>query len=171
MAGIDERIEESKNWFERITQHIPGYKGYKQKEIRREADKIQRVYVAEKLAPCLSKLDDVKLDLIRAGNLDALGEIDVTMRKLRTVRDRVQFADYGYAGLFDATKVGTQKLDELYAFDKGLETEAGAIGDLAGALAADSPSLKGDIRLLDDRIEALDAHFAERENLITGAGR
>jgi hypothetical protein len=171
MAGIDERIEESKNWFERIAEHIPGYKGYKQKELKREGDKIERVYVAERLDPCLGKLDDLKLDLVRAGNLDALGEIDVTMRKLRKVRDRVQFADYGYAGLFDATKVGTQKLDELSAFDKGLETEAGAIADLATALAADSPSLRTDIKLLDDRLEALDAHFSERENLITGAGR
>jgi hypothetical protein len=171
MAGIDERIEESKNWFERMMGHVPGYKGYKEKELGREADKIQRVYVAERLDPCLSKLDDLKLDLIKAANLDALGEIDVTMRKLRKVRDRVQFADYGYAGLFDATKVGAQKIDELKAFDQGLETEAGAISDLATALAADSPSLRADIRLLDDRIEALDAHFSERENLITGAGR
>jgi hypothetical protein len=171
MAGIDERIEESKNWFERFVEKIPGYKGYKQKEIRREADKIERVYVAEYLNSCLGKLDDLKLDLVNAGNLKAVGDIDVTMRKLRKVRDRVQYADYGYAGLFDTTKVGVQKLDELRAFDQGLETEAGGIRDLAGDLAADSPSLNTDIKLLDDRIEALDARFSERDNLITGAGR
>ncbi len=171
MAGIDERIEESKNWFERLAEKIPGYKGYKQKELRREADKIERVFVGERLDSCLGKLDDLKLGLVNSGKLDALGEIDVSMRKLRKVRDRVQFADYGYAGLFDTTKVGTQKLDELYAFDKGLETEAAGICDLAGALAVDSPSLSADIRLLDDRIDALDARFSERENLITGAGR
>ena len=37
MAGIDDRIEESKNWFERMAEHVPGYKGYKDKELRREA--------------------------------------------------------------------------------------------------------------------------------------
>ena len=171
MAGIDDRISESKNWFERMMEHIPGYKGYKEKELGREADKIERVHVAARLDPCLSKLDDVKLDLVRAGKLDALGEIDATMRKLRKVRDRVQYGDYGYAGLFDTTKVPKEKIDELYAFDKGLETEAGAISDLASALTADSPSLRADMKLLDDRIEAMDAHFSERENLITGAGR
>lgn len=171
MAGIDQRIEESKNWFERLMEKIPGYKGYKQKELRREADKIERVYVAEHLDSCLGRLDDLKLDLMKSGNLDALGEIDVTMRKLRKVRDRIQFADYGYAGLFDTTKVGTQKLDELRAFDQGLETETGGIRDLASSLAVGSPSLSADIRILDDRIDALDARFSERENLITGAGR
>ena len=49
MAGIDERIEKSKNWFERLADHVPGYKGYKQKELKREADKIERLYVAERL--------------------------------------------------------------------------------------------------------------------------
>ena len=42
---------------------------------------------------------------------------------------------------------------------------------MAGTLAAGSPSLGSDIKLLDDRIEALDAHFTERDHLITGAGR
>ncbi len=171
MAGIDERIEESKNWFERLTEHVPGYKGYKQKELKREADKIERLYVAERLESCQAKLDDVKLELVNRGSLEMLGIIDVTIRKLRKVRDRVQFADYGYAGLFDTTKVGVEKLEELQAFDKQLETEAGGIDELAGALSADSPSLRTDIGLLEDRIEALDARFSEREHLITGAGR
>jgi len=171
MAGIDERVEESKNWFERMAEHIPGYKGYKQKELKREADKIERLYVAERLDSCQTRLDDVKLELVNRGNLEMLGVIDVAIRKLRKVRDRVQFADYGYAGLFDTTKVGVAKLEELQAFDKQLETEAGGIDELAKALSADSPSLRADIGLLDDRIVALDARFSEREHLITGAGR
>lgn len=171
MAGIDERVEESKNWFERMAEHIPGYKGYKEKELKREADKIERLYVAERLDSCQTRLDDVKLELVNRGNLEMLGVIDVAIRKLRKVRDRVQFADYGYAGLFDTTKVGVAQLEELQAFDKQLETEAGGIDELAKALSANSPSLRADIGLLDDRIEALDARFSEREHLITGAGR
>ena len=171
MAGIDERIEESKNWFERLMQHIPGYKGYKEKELGREADKIERLYVAERLDSSRKKLEDLQLELTQRGKLDMLGVVDVTTRKLRKVRDRVQFADYGYAGLFDTTKVGKEKIDELYAFDKQLETEAGSLEELTGALSPDSPSLRADIGLLDDRIDALDAQFNQREHLITGAGR
>ena len=100
-----------------------------------------------------------------------LSIIDTTARRLRTSRDRVQFADYGYAGLFDATKVGEEKLDELYQFDVQLQERAQSIEELAAALSADSPSLRADIDLLDERVEALDAYFAGREHLITGAGR
>lgn len=169
--GIDERIQESKNWFERVAERVPGYQGYKEKELRREADKIQRLYVAERLEAAHKKLDDVQLDLTRRASLDSLGLIDGVVRKLRTVRDRIQFADYGYAGLFDTVKVDQAKLDELYQFDLRLAQEAKGVEDLAAAITADSPSLRIDVDLLEDRIDALDAYFAGREQLITGAGR
>jgi len=171
MAGIEERIQEDKNWLERVLEKIPLVKGYKKKETKRAADKIERLYVAEQLDACLDKLDAVKLDLIKSGGMDAMGEVDVSMRKLRTARDRIQFADYGYAGLMDSVKVGAEKVDELMAFDKTLETDAAAIAELVGALSASSPSLRSDIGLLNGKIEALDARFSERERLITGAGR
>ena len=169
--GIDERIEESKNWFERAAEHIPGYRGYKERELRREADKIQRQYVAERLQGSLDKLDAIQLDLTRRGGLDMLGLIDTTIRRLRTVRDRIQFADYGYAGLFDATKVDKAKLEELYQFDVQLQQEARGIEELASAMSADSPSLRADVGLLEERIAGLDSYFSGREQLITGAGR
>jgi hypothetical protein len=171
MAGIEERIQEDKNWLERALEKIPGVKSYKKKEIRREANKIQRHYVGERLDSCLGKLDSLKLDLIKTSGMDALGEVDVSMRKLRTVRDRIQFADYGYSGMMDPVKVGVAKLDELMAFDKSLEADATAIAELVGALSAASPSLRTDISLLNGKIDALDARFSERERLITGAGR
>ena len=171
VAGIDDRVEESKNWFERVAEHIPGYKGYKEKELRREADKTQRLYVAERLDSARQKLDDLKLDLVNRGDLNSLGPVDVTTRRLHTVADRIRFADYGYAGLFDTDKVDEPILDQLYEFDKQLTTTVGEVESLAVALSADSPSLKSDLSLLDDKIQALDTQFSDRDTLITGAGR
>jgi hypothetical protein len=171
MTDIGGRIDESKNWFERAAHHLPGYRGYKEKELRREADKIQRLYLAERLDACRRKLEDVMLGLTRRSDLAPMADLDITLRKLRTVRDRVQFADYGYAGLFDTVKVDESVLDQLYQHDVQTQEQARAIEDLSAALSADSPSLRSDIALLDGRIDALDAYFTDREHLITGAGR
>ena len=73
--------------------------------------------------------------------------------------------------MMDPVKVGIEKLDELMAFDKSLEADATAIAELTGTLSAASPSVRADIGLLNGKIEALDARFSEREQLITGAGR
>lgn len=169
--GIGERIYESKNWFERAAEHLPGYRGYKDKELRREADKIQRLYVAERLQACYHRLEDVQLELTRRGTLEMLAIIDTTLRKLRTMRDRVQFADYGHAGLFDTARVGEVELEGLYQFDVQLQQEARGIEELTAVISADSSSLRSEVELLDERIEALSAHFAGREHLITGVGR
>lgn len=171
MAGIDDRIQESKNWFERLTEHLPGYRGYKQKELRREADKTERLFLAERLDAVRAGLDDLKLDLTNRGELEKMGLVDLVTRRLRTVADRIRYADYGYAGLFDTAKVDEGILDQLYAFDKQLESSVGELEALRTALAADSPSLKADLGLFEDKVEALDRQFAEREHLITGAGR
>ncbi len=171
MAGIDDRIEESKNWFERVAEHLPGYRGYKQKELRREADKTQRLFVAERLDAVRVGLDDLKLDLVNRGDLETLGYVDVVIRKLRTVADRIRYADYGYAGLFDTDKVDESVLERLYDFDRGLEGAVSELDTLKGALSMDSPSLRSDLKLLEDKIEVLAEQFGQRENLITGAGR
>jgi hypothetical protein len=171
VAGIDDRIEQSKNWFERLVEHVPGYKGYKEKELRREADKTQRLFVAERLDTVRMGLDDLKLDLVNRGDLGTLSLVDVIIRKMHTVADRIRYADYGYAGLFDADKVDETVLDQLYGFDQQLVTGVDEVETLKAALSADSPSLKSDLAILEDKIETLGVQFSEREHLITGAGR
>ena len=171
MADVGGRIEESKNWFERAAEHVPGYRGYKEKELRREADRLQRDYVAERLEAARRKLEGLELDLSRGGDLSLLAIIDTTQRKLRTVKDRYLYADYGYAGLFDAVKVDTAVLDQLYQFDVGSQEQAQGVEALVAVLSATSPSLGADVKLLDERVEALDELFVQREHLVTGVGR
>jgi hypothetical protein len=38
-------------------------------------------------------------------------------------------------------------------------------------LSPESPSLRQDIGLLDERVERLDEHFVERAHIVTGVGR
>lgn len=171
MGDIGGRIEESKNWLERASARIPGYMGYKEKEWRREADKIQRLYVAERLEAGRRALEELALALTRGGTLDLLGVVDNTQRKLRTIKDRYAFADYGYAGWFDAVKVDEVVLDGLYQLDVQAQDAAIALEQLAKSLRADSPSLRADLQILDDKIAALGESFDEREHTISGAGR
>ena len=173
--GIDERIEESKNWFERLAEHIPGYKGYKEKELRREADKIQRLYVAERLETGPARLDDAQ------ARPDSTGATwtssGVHRRRPRAScapsRDRIQFADYGYAGLFDTDKVDEDDArPALPVRQCNCRTEAGGIEELGGGPDRRQPlAARPTSTCWTSKIEALDAHFAEREHLITGAGR
>lgn len=171
MGDVGGRVEESKNWFERAASRVPGYRGYKEKEWRREADKIQRRFLADRLEVGRRALEDVELAISRRGTLDMMGVVDTVQRKLRTVKDRYLYADYGYAGWFNSVKVDEVVLDAMYQLDVQAQEAALAIEQLAGSLDADSPSLRADVKILEDKIEALDEFFAEREHAITGVGR
>lgn len=45
---VKERVTASRNALERVMGVIPGYHGYKEKEIRREADKLLRIHLARR---------------------------------------------------------------------------------------------------------------------------
>lgn len=170
MGDIGARIDESQNWLERAARRVPGYSGYKEKELRREADKLQRGYVAERLEVARRRLEDLNLALTDRGDIRLLGVVDATSRRLRTVKDRILYADYGLAGLFDTVKVDEAVLDQLYLYDVRMQDEARGIEEFVLVLTADSPSLRTDIDLLDARLKALDEYFSQREHIVTGAG-
>ena len=46
---IKENAKSQLNVFEKIVGKIPGFKGYFERELRRDSDKLQRDYIAEKL--------------------------------------------------------------------------------------------------------------------------
>ncbi|MDY0018827.1 MAG: hypothetical protein RBT47_02375 [Anaerolineae bacterium] len=116
-----DRIKENMFGLERgISDVVPGYKGYKQKELRREADKLLRETITERMRTVKTHLDSLGQDLIAAGKYDLLDEVGSAATQLQTFIDRVRTASYGYGGLFDAVRVKEEDLDRLYQFDATL---------------------------------------------------
>ncbi len=99
---------------------IPGYRGYKAKELRREADKVLRDTIVSRMRTAKTKLDALQQDLISGGHFDLLDEAGSAVTQIQTFIDRVRTASYGYSGLFDAVRVKEDALDRLYAFDAQL---------------------------------------------------
>lgn len=115
---------------------IPGYQGYKRKELRREADRALRMYLAQKLEAQQRRLDEAKLNLLQSGGLARLGPFERASTKLRTLIDTIKTASYGYAGLFDSDAIREPQLDALYHFDQALDAEVDALGAKIEAVRA-----------------------------------
>jgi len=121
VSDIRDRIERDENAFQRLMKDIPGFDGYREREIRRTADKLLRERLVEQLDSVRDALKDVTRRWAKAGNLQALPDIDRLSRLMGKVRDNIRFADYGYTGFFDAVKIGEDDLDRLYAHDVSLQ--------------------------------------------------
>jgi hypothetical protein len=118
---------------ERLLKGLPGIRGYVDKEMRRDADKRVRDYVAGLLTEQKQALLNVQQRLLSSGGLLWLDDVDGAVTKLQTLIDRIRTASYGYSGLFDPVKIREEQLNALHRFDVAL---AARVADVQNAVAS-----------------------------------
>jgi hypothetical protein len=162
-------MSDQRNWLERLGEKIPGYGGYVSKERRRDADKLHREHLADRLRAAKQPLSDLMRELSASGRLFEVGPLDRVLKKLDRVENRVRFASYGYAGFFDAVKIQEAQLDAIYRFDLALVERVEQVERLARELAQKSSTpegLKAAAAELEASADGLDHAFDERYRAI-----
>ncbi len=106
---------------------IPGYRGYHEKEARRDADGALRRALAADYTAQAARLTRIQQTLLAARKLADLAPADDAQRRLNHFIDRLRSATYGYAGLHDNVQVDERALDQLYGFDLALADGVDAI--------------------------------------------
>jgi len=155
---------------EKLVNKIPGYRGYKEKEMRREADKLLRDHIYGVLTEQRRRIENIQGSL-GVEHIEFVERIGKARRRLQTLADTVHTAAYGYAGLFDAVKVKEKELDALYSFDDGLLAESEAIATGVDSLQAamdNEEGLSGAIRDLTETITRLQDLYNRRKDVLTG---
>jgi hypothetical protein len=155
---------------EKLAAKIPGYRGYKEKEVRREADKLLRDHVYRVLSEQRRRVEDIQTNL-GLGQIEEVEKLGRARRRLQTLADTVHTASYGYAGLFDAVKVREEQLDALYSFDSNLLAESDSIVEAVDSLQAAADRGEGvpsAIRDLTETVTHLQDTYNRRRDVITG---
>lgn len=170
MTDIFDKVTGQQDWFTKIIGKIPGFKGYIQKNNRRDSDKLLREMVAREFEQQYQRISGVQRALISAGELGAVGEMENAAIKLRQFIDRVRTASYGYAGVFDAIKIKEAELDNVYRFDallleKGNEV-ARAIDNVEASIGTDGQKAAIN-NLISHAQEAINA-FNQRSDVMKG---
>lgn len=131
-----DRIDSDQGSLERLVRRIPGYKGYKDRELSREADKLLRGEISAQLSQQKERLLDVQRRLSRGGGLLLLGDLDLAVRRLETLADTVRTATYGYSGLFDAINIREEELSAIYEHDSALLEQLPVLASAVDAVDA-----------------------------------
>ncbi|HLF28172.1 MAG TPA: hypothetical protein VJG32_17720 [Anaerolineae bacterium] len=171
MGDIIGKVEGERGLLERIADKIPGFRGYLDKEKRRDADKLLRDAIAARFEAQVRRLPDLQMELINAGRLEYVDDVERAVVKLQTFVDRVKTTTRGYAGFFDAIKVKEDELEQLYHWDEQLLNEAEKIALAIDALAAAIGS-SGDtgaaVRELIGAATAINELYSQREHVLVG---
>lgn len=158
-----------RNLLERLGAKIPGFRGFQDRELRRDVDKLEREHLAAEVGRLKAALRERARAWTDAGRLDALTPFDRLDRRLDGFSQAVRFADYGATGFFDAVKIGEPELQRLYELDLSLLDD---LGELAAAVAA-VPAPGGDdprpaLDAVLARLAALEEKWAGREHAVGG---
>ena len=108
---------------ERIAAALPGFRGYKEKELRRESDKLIRNHLYLKLSKDKDNVRSISQRIADKRYLDVLADIDRLVAKMDRITEKVNHASYGYSGFFDIVKIKEDNLDRMIAFDNQLVDE------------------------------------------------
>jgi hypothetical protein len=158
---------------ERIAAFVPGFRGYKEKELRRESDRLIRNQLYLKLSSAKTDLRTISQKLADRRYMDVLTDVDRLLAKMDRVVEKVNHASYGYSGFFDAVKVKEENLDNMINFDNKLIESIAVLSDEVDAFKADLASgvatnLKTRIQAVSEKLESLEDTFDSREKVILG---
>ena len=165
------KVEESQSDLEKLLGSIPGYKGYKERELRREADKLLRTHLAGRFDEQRRRLVGVMAQLTDAARLNETVALERANLRLQLLIDRLRTAAYGYAGLFDAVKIEQRELDALYEYDAGLAAGVDRVAALVGSLeglAGKGENTAAEANALLDALQGLNDALGRRTEAIIG---
>src|SRR5512144_3130322 len=110
MAEFFEKVTGEQDIFRKLSSYIPGFSGYVERSNRRAADKLLRETVARRFESLYTRASALQTELVNAGKLAYLDDMESAVVKIQTFRDKVATATYGYSGFFDAVKINQEQL-------------------------------------------------------------
>lgn len=157
-----------KNIFEKIGAFIPGYKGYSERESRRDTDKLLRVEIAiylDHMKETLNKIIRLQTDKRKLGSIS---DLDRIKRSLDVAANQIRYASHGESGFFDVVQVGIPDLDNLYKYDIEIKEQTEALRQKIRLLET-SDNLKSDCSAIVGEISALSEKISNRDRVIMEA--
>ncbi len=171
--GLYEKAKGERSLFERILGVLPGFRGYKEKELRRESDRLIRNRTYRELGKARADLKDVFQKLSTNHVHEALADMDHLIMRFDRVAEKINHASYGYAGFFNILKVREEKLDKMIAFDSGLINQAEKIVEESESLKKEAVKgvfehVKERLQRIQELLESLEENFDGRGEIILG---
>lgn len=163
---IKKKAREQLNGLEKLLHKIPGFKGYYEKELRRDSDRLQRDFIVQQLRQVKGSMNAVLQAASRRKDFELLQACDLFVKALDKSIGAIRYADQGYSGFFDLLKIREAELDAIYELDAKIADAALRCGDDGRKLAAD-PAAPG-LEPLREELARIDEWFEQRTALVKG---
>ena len=169
---VMEASKDNRGIFERICLWIPRYRGYKQKNIRRDVDKEIRSEVARAIEECKSVLAEIQRGVVENGDVQMAKTVERVRVKTDTYLKNIESAEAGYSGIWEATKTLEDELEAVMEWDAKLLESAYDLKKLLkmtwSKVDNGSVDIKSDIREIERFLQDLDDGLGTRMKVLRG---
>lgn len=115
----EERIEEQPP-LKRIQTYIPDFRGYARKEDLRDADRMIRMILSQKLLLARKNLEESIRKLEDALLFEDIDSISFLLNLLKRIESQIAYADSGLSWLASDIGIAEEEMERLYEFDSQL---------------------------------------------------
>lgn len=154
--------------FKKILSYIPGFKGYMERQSRRDSDKLLRETIASRFEQQWQRVSALQRDLISKGGITYVDDLEAAAIQLRTFADRIRRATRGYSSLFEATKINQEELNRIYQYDAAMlalaDQVSSAVDNVEASIGSDG--LPAAIRHLVTTARDCQTVFDRREEVV-----
>ena len=169
---VTDKGKSDRGLFERAAMYIPGYRGYRNKNIRREVDKEVRREVVRSLTGCKNELSNIQRNILSNGDVPNAKECDRVKIKTDTYLKRIESAEAGYSGLWEAVKTLDEELKAVVEWDARLLEGSAELRELTSKLLEETDGgktdVKADIRKIERLVDELTDGLNERIKVLKG---
>lgn len=173
MPDIRERVEDERGILKKIQLFVPGFRGYRQREDLRDADRMLRDQLAIKLGQQRRQIEDARSLVVKTYNSKELELMGGLINEYKKLEGLVSHSSPGYSGISADIQFKQDKISALYDYDASMIDALGSmqqgIDQLRTCLTAqDSGQAQQSALQVRGLLSGFEDQFKRRINTIQG---
>lgn len=170
MSNVYNKAMNNRGFIDRLTEKLPGYRGYIDRDARQEADRVHREFMANRLFEQKKAVRKAVNEITsEGGDIMVLPKLEKINSRLDSIAMSFKTASYGSAQFFNASAAGEEELQRLHEFDLSLVDCADEVEKVLKDLprvATDVDALKAKLKAINETLDRVEEHFAKRVDII-----
>ena len=150
-------MQRAVNILDKIGSLIPGYRGYAERDGRRNCDKQLRSILSLKLFECENILVNRINEAIKNSDKPLMKKVEICRKSINTAQSKINYAPYGESGFFSDQQIKEDELMQIYHFDLDMAEVVDEIENII---------LEHEIEIIMKKLSELDNVLSSRNQFI-----
>ncbi len=173
MTDIRQKVEDDRGLLKKIQLVIPGFKGYREREDLRIADRLLREQLANRFAMAIRDLEISRDNLASNNDIQWLDKIGKLVNDTTAAQSKLRHAEQGYTGVSPDYRIEQAQLYRMYDWDLSLlynidNVKGGAEKLKAASSSNNDEEIEKGMIIVKEALNKFDELFSQRREAIAG---